>query len=376
MATGEVLADITPRETMEAALAAVNYQHFRERQHQARLHGRYLGLGICTVVESTTYGSAFYKAAGIAGSGHEAAWVRIEPSGVVNAAVGLGDTGQGYETSLAQAVAEGLGVAPQQVRILVGHTDIAPYGMGSRGARGGTAGGGALYLCALEARAKVLAIAAGELDVPAAELRLLDGVVERCVEGAWTGTGLTLAAIARGAYLDPLALPAGMSPGLEFHKTYDPPPMTYSNSTHACEVEVDIATGAIRFERYLVAEDCGRVLSPVVVEGQQHGAIAMGLSGALFEHIVYDEGGQNLSGTLADYLVATAHELPDFELLPMHTPNRSTPAGVKGMAEGGVMGAIGALTNAVNDALEPLGAVAERQPLTPMYLRELLRARD
>jgi carbon-monoxide dehydrogenase large subunit len=113
-----------------------------------------------------------------------------------------------------------------------------------------------------------------------------------------------------------------------------------------------------------------------VVEGQQHGAIAMGLSGALFEHIVYDEGGQNLSGTLADYLVATAHELPDFELLSMHTPNRSTPVGAKGMAEGGVMGAIGALTNAVNDALEPFGVVAVRQPLTPMYLRELLRAKD
>jgi carbon-monoxide dehydrogenase large subunit len=152
--------------------------------------------------------------------------------------------------------------------------------------------------------------------------------------------------------------------------------MTYSNSTHACEVEVDIETGAIRFERYVVAEDCGTVLSPVVVEGQQHGAIAMGLSGALFEHIIYDESGQNLSGSLADYLVATAHELPAFELLSMHTPNRSTPAGVKGMAEGGVMGAIGALTNAVNDALAPFGVVAERQPLSPMYLRDLLRKKD
>lgn len=376
MATGEVLADITPRETLEGALAAIDYRAFRERQQQGRAHGRYLGLGICTVVESTTYGSRFYKAAGIAGSGHEAAWLRIEPSGAVNASVGLGATGQGYETSLAQAVAEGLGVAPQQVRLLTGHTDIAPYGMGSRGARGGTAGGGTLYLCAQEARAKVLAIAANSLGLPASELRLIDGKVERGVDGAWVDAGLSLAGIAHTAYLDPLALPEGMSPGLEFHKTYDPPPMTYSNSTHACEVEVDIATGAIRFERYVVAEDCGTVLSPVVVEGQQHGAIAMGLSGALFEHIIYDENGQNLSGTLADYLVATAHELPAFEVLSMHTPNRSTPAGIKGMAEGGVMGAIGALTNAVNDALAPFGVVADRQPLTPMYLRDLLRARQ
>ena len=374
MATGEVLADITPRETMEAALAAIGYEDFRRRQQQALAQGVYLGLGICTVVESTTYGSRFYKAAGIAGSGHEAAWLRIEPSGAVNASVGLGPTGQGYETSLAHAVAEGLGVAPQQVRIHLGHTDIAPYGMGSRGARGGTAGGGTLYLCAQEAQAKVLAIAAHHLGLMDSEsLRLRDGRVEKRVDGEWIPAGLALADVARTAYLDPTALPSGMSPGLEFHKTYDPPPMTYSNSTHVCEVAVDAATGAIRFQRYVVAEDCGTVLSPVVVEGQQHGAIAMGLSGTLFEHVVYDETGQNLSGTLADYLVATAHELPHIEIISMHTPNRTTPAGIKGMAEGGVMGAIGALSNAVSDALAPLGVVVNQQPLSPMYLRGLIR---
>jgi carbon-monoxide dehydrogenase large subunit len=140
-------------------------------------------------------------------------------------------------------------------------------------------------------------------------------------------------------------------------------------------VEVDVATGGIRIERYVVAEDCGTLLSPTVVEGQQHGAIAMGLSGALFEHVQYDESGQNLTGSLADYRLATAHELPDFEIVPMHTPNRSTPAGIKGMAEGGVMGAIGAITNAVNDALAPFGVVVDRQPLTPMMLRALLRGK-
>ena len=377
MATGEVLADITPRETLEAGLAAIDYENFRKRQQHGRTQGIYLGLGICTVVESTTYGSRFYKSAGIPGSGHEAAWLRIEPSGAVNASVGLGATGQGYETSLAHAVAEGLGVMPQQVHLNLGHTDIAPYGMGSRGARGGTAGGGTLYLCAREARVKVLAIGARLLGLEDSQaLRLRDARVERMTDGAWTATGVGLADIARTAYLDPLALPAGMSPGLEFHKTYEPPPMTYSNSTHLCEVEVDVATGAIRFVRYLVAEDCGTVLSPVVVQGQQHGAIAMGLSGSLFEQVVYDQAGQNLSGSLADYLVATAYELPHFEILSMHTPNRATPAGIKGMAEGGVMGAIGALTNAVNDALAPFNVVVNQQPLTPMYLRDLLREKS
>jgi carbon-monoxide dehydrogenase large subunit len=232
-----------------------------------------------------------------------------------------------------------------------------------------------LYLCACDARAKVLAIAARMLRLPdAGGLRMVDGRVERRAGDDWGDAGLALADVARLAYLDPLALPEGMSPGLDFNRTFDPPPMTYSNASHACEVEIEPATGALRLCRYVVAEDCGTVLSPVVVQGQQHGAVAMGLSGALFEQVVYDENGQNLTGLLSDYLVATAAELPDFEIIPMHTPSRHTPAGIKGMAEGGVMGAIGAVTNAVNDALAPLGVVAQRQPLSPMHLRELLRA--
>ena len=375
MATGEVLADVTPSATMDAVLVALDYPALRQRQQLARAQGRWIGIGLCNVVESTTYGSKFYKSAGIPGSGHEAAWVRIEPSGWVNAAVGLGATGQGYETSLANAVAEGLGVAPSKVRLNLGHTDIAPYGMGSRGARGGTAGGGTLYLCAQQARDAVLKIAAHTLGLAGdASLRLVEGQVQQSLDGQWMDTRLTLEDIARVAYLDPMSLPPGMNPGLEFHLTYEPPPMTYSNACHACVVEVDGATGGVKIERYVAAEDCGTVLSPVVVEGQQHGAIAMGLSGSLFEHVEYDLAtGQNLAGTLADYLVATAHDIPPIELIAMHTPNMATAAGIKGMAEGGVMGSIGALTNAVNDALAHLGVTVNQQPLTPMYLRQLMR---
>lgn len=377
MATGEVLEDITPAESLESVVEAIDYEAFRKRQQALRADGRYIGLGLCTVVESTTYGSAFYKSTGIPGSGHEAAWVRIEPSGVVNASVGLGATGQGYETAMSQAVAEGLGVDPSSVRIQIGNTDVAPYGMGSRGARGGTAGGGSLYLCAQKAREQVLRIAAHKLSLNSSqEIRMLDGQVERLINGEWNGTGLSLADIARTAYLDPTNLPEGVAPGLDFSLTYDPPPMTYSNSSHACEVEVDIATGALSIARYVVSEDCGTVINPIVVRGQQQGAIAMGLSGALLEEVVYDENGQNLSATFADYLVATACELPNFEILHHHTPNKRTPAGIKGMAEGGVMGAIGAVTNAVNDALAPFGVVADRQPLSPQYLRSLLRERS
>ena len=375
MATGELLEDITPFETFKAAVAAIDVEAFRARQAAARAEGRLVGLGLCTVVESTTYGSGFYKAAGIPGSGHEAAWVRIEPSGAVNAAVGLMGSGQGYETPLAQAVAEGLGVSAEGVNVHMGHTDVAPYGMGSRGGRGATAGGGTLYLCARKAQEKVLVIAAGMLNLNEAEgLRLFEGRVERALSGGWEATGLSLADVAKRAYLDPTNLPEGMTPGLDVSLAYDPPPMTYSNATHACEVEIDRVTGAVHIDRYLVAEDCGTVLNPIVVQGQQQGAVAMGLSGALYEQVIYDEAGQNLTATLADYTVATAVETPNIEIIAMHTPNRRTPAGIKGMAEGGIMGAIGVIASAVNDALAPLGVSAQAMPFTPQRLRGLIRA--
>ena len=280
MPTNETLYDIAPARTFEAALDAFDVKAFRARQAADRTHGVYRGMGICAVVEPTTYGSAFYKAAGIPGSGHEAAWVKVAPSGAVDAAVGLMSSGQGYETTLAQAVAEGLGVIAEDVRLHTGNTDTAPYGMGSRGARGGTAGGSVLWLAGQAVQRKVCAIAAARLGLNSGdELRLRDGSVQRPIAGGWENTGLRLADIARIAYLDPLSLPDGMEPGLEAHRAYDPPTMTYSNATHVCEAVVDIETGAVRLERYLVAEDCGQALNPMITEGQQHGAVALGIGG-------------------------------------------------------------------------------------------------
>ena len=374
MPSGLVVEDVTPRETMEAALRIFDVAAFRERQARDRARGIHRGFGLCCVVESTTYGSAFYKAAGIPGSGHEAGWVKIEPSGAVNASVGLMPSGQGYETTFAQVVAEPLGVDPADVHIHLGNTDTAPYGMGSRGARGGTAGGSVLLLAAQALRDKVLTIAAALLGLNSSgELRLRGGRVERRLGGEWHAAGPSLADIAHVAYLDPLRLPPGLEPGLEAHRAYDPPPLTFSNATHLCEVRLDVATGHVAVERYLVVEDCGTVYNPAIVRGQQQGAIAMGISGVLLEEVVYDETGQNRSGSFTDYLLATAVEIPTIEVVSQHTPSRHTATGSKGMSEGGVMGAIGALPSAVNDALAPFGVVVERQPLSPMYLRELLR---
>ena len=373
MPTGEVLHDISPAATLEAALAAFDPAAFRQRQSIDRVRGIHRGMGICSVVESTTYGSAFYKAAGIAGSGHEAAWVKVAPSGAIDASVGLMGSGQGYETALAQAVGGGLGVDAEAVRMHLGHTDTAPYGMGSRGARGGTAGGSALFLAGQTLQRKVCAIAAALLGLNTSDdLRLDGGKVQRLLDGTWTATQFDLPAIARIAYLEPLRLPPGIEPGLEAHRAYDPPPMTYSNAAHLCEVLLDPETGAVTPVRYIVAEDCGTVLNPMITEGQQHGAIAMGLGGAIREQVVYDPYGQNLTGSFMDYAMSTATDLPPIEVIPCHTPSLRTPTGSKGMSEGGVMGAIGAVTSAVNDALAPFGVVADSHPLSPPTIRRLI----
>jgi carbon-monoxide dehydrogenase large subunit len=376
MATGLLLEDVTPSETLDKALEVFDLAGFRVRQEADRARGVYRGVGLCCVVESTTYGSAFYKAAGIPGSGHESGWVKIEPSGAVNASVGLMASGQGYETTFAQVVAQALGVDPDDVQIQIGNTDTAPYGMGSRGARGGTAGGSVLLIAAEALRDKVLTIAATLLGLnTSGELRLNNRHIERRLGGDWTDAGLSLADIAHVAYLDPLRLPPGMEPGLETHRAYDPPPMTFSNATHICEILVDIPTGKVSLERYLVVEDCGTVLNPLIVRGQQQGAVAMGISGALLEEVDYDELGQNRSGSFADYLLATAVEIPPIEVISQPTPNRKTPTGSKGMSEGGIMGATGVLPSAVNDALAPFAVIVEAQPLSPMHIRALLRGK-
>ena len=376
MPTGEILEDVTPRETLESALTAFDMAEFRRRQQADRARSVYRGVGLCCVAESTTYGSAFYKAAGIPGSGHESGWVKIEPSGAASASVGLMASGQGYETAFAQVVAETLGLDPHDVRIHLGNTDVAPYGMGSRGARGGTVGGSVLRIAAEALRDKILTIAAALLGLNAiGELRLNSGRIERHLGGTWSDVGLALTDIAHIAYLDPLRLPHGMEPGLEAHKAYDPPAITFSNATHLCEAIVDTRTGGITLTRYLVVEDCGTVLNPLIVKGQQHGAVAMGIGGVLLEEIVYDENGQNRSGSFADYLLPTAVEIPPIEVISQHTPNRKTKTGSKGMSEGGVMGAIGAVMSAVNDALAPFDVVVDRQPLRPDTIRSLLRGK-
>jgi carbon-monoxide dehydrogenase large subunit len=218
---------------------------------------------------------------------------------------------------------------------------------------------------------KLLRIAAHLLEAPIEDLELVDGRVH--VRGA-PASGVTVAQLAQKAYFAPMELPPGMEPGLEATHAFDPPALTFSSGTHICQVEIDRETGRLTIPRYTIVEDCGRMLNPRVVEGQLHGATAQGLGGALFEEVVYDADGQNLTATFMDYAVPIASQLPSFAVEHIERPDPATPLGIKGMAEGGVMGASAAISNAVADALAPLGVDAGRQPFTARRLAEALRA--
>jgi aerobic carbon-monoxide dehydrogenase large subunit len=370
-ASAMIYRSVYPRDTLERALAAFNYAERRREQARARAAGRIAGIGVATYVEPNTYGSEFYKTAGIPGSGHDAAIVRIEPSGAVAAQIGVVSQGQTHLTTVAQALADELMVPMEKIRIQSGDTAAAPYGMGTRGARGGMVSVGAALGAARVLKQKLLRIAAHLLEAPHEDLELVDGSIR--VRGAPT-SGMTIAQLAQKAYFAPTDLPPGMEPGLEATHAFDPPPLTFSSGTHICQVEIDPETGGVTIPRYLIVEDCGRMLNPRVVEGQLHGATAQGLGGALLEEIVYDADGQNHSATLLDYAIPTAALMPSFEVEHLERLDPNTPLGMKGMAEGGVMGASAAISNAVADALAPLGVAAGRQPFTARRLAEALRA--
>ena len=316
---------------------------------------------MATYVEPNTSGSEFYKTAGIPGSGHDAAIVRIEPSGAVAAQIGIVSQGQGHLTTVAQALADELTLPIEKIRVQSGDTAAAPYGMGTRGSRGGVVSTGAALGAARVVKQKLLRIAAHLLEAPLGDLELVEGSVR--VRGA-PASRMTVAQLAQKAYVAPMELPPGMEPGLEATHAFDPPPLTFSSGTHICQVEIDPETGALTIPRYTIVEDCGRMLNPRVVEGQLHGATAQGLGGALLEEVVYDADGQNRTATLLDYALPIAELMPSFETEHLERLDPNTPLGMKGMAEGGVMGASAAISNAVADALAPLGVTADRQPFT------------
>lgn len=358
-------------ECMQRARAALGYEAARAEQGRVRAEGRLVGIGFASYVELTGIGSAISVSPGMpVPTGTEAATVRVDPSGTVTAIFGVASHGQGLETSLAQVVADELGVPLEAVRVVHGDTALAPYGTGTYASRSAVLGGGAGILAARAVQEKALRIAAHLLEADPADLLAADGRVS--VRGM-PDRHVSFREVAKAAYSGVRRLPQGMEPGLEATRFYDPYFGTASNATHAAVVEVDRETCGVRILRYVVVEDCGRLINPLIVEGQVHGGVAQGIGAALLEEVVYDEAGQLLTGSLMDYVIPSAAEIPGIEVHHLETPSPTTLGGFRGMGEGGTIGAPAALANAVADALSPLGIEVNELPFTPDRLFRLLR---
>jgi aerobic carbon-monoxide dehydrogenase large subunit len=359
------------QETLEMAVEAIDLPAFRVRQQQARAQGRYLGIGFATFCERTGYGSPAFAARGMAITpGWETVILSVDPSGFVEARIGASPHGQGLRTTLAQIVADELGVTPDLIRVVHGDTDRAPYGWGTFAARSLVISGGATLIAARKVRAKLITIASHMLEAAPGDIVLEDGQAKV----AGTDRAVSIAAMAREAYTQTHRFKGEIEPGLTETGNYDPPG-TFSNACHVAIVDVDVETGRVAVEKFLVAEDAGKIINPMIADGQVHGGIAQGIGNALLEEIVYDESGGILTANLADYMPPTAREIPPIELLHMETPSTQSITKAKGLGEGGTIGAPAAVINAINDALKPFGVEIDEMPATPQRIRAALRAK-
>jgi carbon-monoxide dehydrogenase large subunit len=370
-ASGLVVDSGNPRQSHERALDGAEYTRVRAVPAKTTT-GKYRGVGVAAYTEFTGMGSGTFRRRGMKQvSGHDAATVRVEPTGEVRGFVSAASQGQGHATTLAQVLADELGVALEAVSIVEGDTERCPHGSGSFASRSMVVSGGALALAARRVREKITTIAAHMLEAAREDLTLDHGTI--AVRGA-PGRTLTVKDVASLAYRPAGGtLPPGVDPALEATQYYDPPPATFSNGTHVAVVDVDTETGEVAIVRHVVVEDCGRIVNPMIVDGQTHGAVAQGIGNALYEDFAYDAGGQPLTTTFMDYLIPGTLEVPAVEVIHMETPPAVSVTGFKGMAEGGTIGSTAAIANAVADALAPLGVEIRELPITPDRLHRLLK---
>jgi carbon-monoxide dehydrogenase large subunit len=356
---------------LNAACGALDYDALRTQQSQARAAGRWFGIGIACYAELTGIGSRISVAPGMPiNTGTETCIMRIDSTGGVTACFGIASHGQGLETALAQIVADHLGARFDDIRIVHGDSSAVAGGSGTYASRSLVLAGGAARLAAETVREKLLNAASHLLEAAAADLVAEDGTVS--VIG--TDRALTFREIARAVYSEIGRLPAQAREELAATKTYDPVFGTTSSATHVATVEIDPQTCEIVVGRYIVAEDCGPLVNPMIVEGQVRGGVAQGIGAALFERVVYDGEGQIQSMSLADYIVPSACEIPSMQVVHLETQSPTTLSGFRGTGEGGTIGAPAAVANAIADALSPLAIDINELPITPPVLFRLLQA--
>ncbi len=357
-------------ECLDAAAELAGYDDLRAEQAKARAAGRWVGIGIASYAELTGIGSRISASPGMPiNTGTETASMRIDSTGTVTVGVGVASQGQGLETTLAQLVAEHLGVKIEDVEIVHGDSAAVANATGTYASRSTVLAGGAITMASEALRDKVFKAAAHVLECAPEDLVAHSGRVEI----AGTDRSITFRDVARAVYSEMGRLPHDIREELEATESYDPVVGTTSSACHIATVEIDPETYEVRLGRYVVAEDCGRVINPVIVDGQVHGGVAQGIGAALYEEVVYDEEGQILTASLVDYLVPAAGEIPPMDVTHVEAALPPTIGGYRGMGEGGTIGAPAAVANAVADALAPLGVEIGELPITPERLFRLIQ---
>jgi aerobic carbon-monoxide dehydrogenase large subunit len=346
-------------ESQEELLGAADYWNFPARQDEARREKRYVGIGLAHGVKGTGRGP------------FESGLVRVATSGRVSVFTGALAMGQGTKTTLAQICADQLGVSIDDVDVVAGDTGHISLGLGGFASRQAVTAGSSVHLAAKAVRAKALKVASRVLEADEGDLELADGNVH--VAGA-KDVSISLAKIAQALRGVPgYSLPTDVEAGLEANVAFRNDSLAYAHSLHVCEVEVDIWTGRVKILRYLALQDSGRLINPLIVEGQVHGGVVHGIGNALFEFMGYDEGGQPYTSTFAEYLLPIATDVPNIEIHFRESPSPYNPLGVKGVGEGGTVPVAPAIISAVEDALLPFNITISRTPITPVYIAELLR---
>ena len=340
------------------ALEGSGYDEFSDRQARARAEGRYLGIGLANMVKVTGRGP------------FESAIVRADRSGQITVYTGAMAMGQGTATTLAQICAAAFDLDPREVKVVAGDTGTVSIGIGGYGSRQTVTAGSSVHLAAQEIREKALKVAAHAMEVSARDLEFVQG--EARVKGV-PDMAMSLGDIAKAVSgAKGYKVPKDVTPGLESRVNFTPPDVTYGNACHVVEVEVDIGTGGVEILRYVVVNDSGRLINPLIVEGQIHGGVAHGIGNALFEWMGYDDNAQPVTTTFGDYLLPTAGVVPNIEIIHHVTPSPLNPLGVKGVGEAGTIPAASAIISAVENALEPFGVRITEAPIHPARLVQLM----
>jgi aerobic carbon-monoxide dehydrogenase large subunit len=351
---------------LKLAMQQIGYEDLRREQAEKRARGELMGIGLSTFTEIVGAGpSNTFDILGI--KMFDSAEIRVHPTGSAIVRIGVQSQGQGHETTFAQIVAEELGLPVENITVEHGDTDTAPYGLGTYASRSTPTAGAATAVAARKIRDKAKLIAAHALEVSPDDLEWSDYKFQ--VKGA-PGKAMTMAEAAFAAYTNH---PLGMEAGLEAVDYYDPPNLTFPFGAYVCVVDIDRGTGEVKIRRFLAVDDCGTIINPMIVEGQIHGGLTMGIAPALFEEITYDEVGNIRQANFMDYLLPTAMETPAWETNKTVTPSPHHPLGAKGVGESATVGAPPAVANAVVDALSHLGVTHVDIPITPWKVYAILQ---